>query len=74
MRYCAALTALPLIFAAPLTARPEAVAPNKYIVVLKSTAPVPTKGTGIGLPDKIGGNVLANINKEHIYDVGNFKG
>jgi hypothetical protein len=73
MRYFTALAALPLILAAPLNERSEAINPNKYIVVLKSTAPVPTKGT-IGLPNKLGGNVLANVNKEHIYDVGNFKG
>jgi Peptidase inhibitor I9 len=73
MRYFAALTALPLILAAPLAERAEAVGPNKYIVVLKSTAPAPIKGT-VGLPNKLAGNVLANVNKEHIYDVGNFKG
>lgn len=63
MRYFATLTALPLIFAAPLNERAEVVGPDKYIVVLKTAAPVPTIS-----------NVLANINEEHIYNVGNFKG
>ncbi|RDI86417.1 hypothetical protein Vi05172_g3544 [Venturia inaequalis] len=71
MRYFAVLTALPFIIAAPLTERAEAVGSGKYIVILKPTASVPTQGTDIGLP---GGSLLANVNKEHIYDVGNFKG
>jgi hypothetical protein len=76
MRYFSVLAALPLILAAPLIERAEtaeAAGPNKYIVVLKPTAPVPTQGT-VGLPNKLGGNVLASVNKKHIYDVGNFKG
>jgi hypothetical protein len=70
MRF-AALSALPLVLAAPLT---EQAHPGKYIVVLKSTAAVPAQPSPNSLSNKHPGATLANVAKDHIYDVGNFKG
>jgi len=67
----AALSFLPLAFAAPLINRRDvAAAPNKYLVVLKPEAP----SAAAVLSDLAGGLIAQSVNREHVYQLGSFKG
>lgn len=60
-----ALSLLPLAFAAPLLT-----APGKYLVVLKSDV----ASAASVLSTLHNGDILKSINKEHVYNLGSFKG
>lgn len=77
MRYTTVLATLPLVFAAPLTARDG---PTKYIVVLKANSPAPQQAPAGGHVSNgpsaaaIPGGAISHVQKDHLYDQGGFKG
>jgi hypothetical protein len=75
MRYAFALAALPFALAAPFTERDAQASQTKYIVVLKSDAPAPVPHSGnLASTSSAAGSAVASVQKDHIYQNGNFKG